>query len=194
VARSRIITNTAVIVSPLILGILLAASNFTLARENRRLSGLAHYYASLRHTPEGAVLPELHGKDPDGRDLTISNKDVSQDTLLLVFSPTCPHCKRNWPVWLDLARGAVGQRVVFVNVGGPLPANFAQLYSFDHATVMAETSPETILRYSFLETPITVVMTPDGRSEKVLGGELGATDVAAIRKILTTSQAEGGVH
>jgi hypothetical protein len=59
---------------------------------------------------------------------------------------------------------------------------------------MAETSPETILRYSFLETPITVVMTPDGRSEKVLGGELGATDVAAIRKILTTSQAEGGVH
>jgi thiol-disulfide isomerase/thioredoxin len=104
--------------SPLILGILLAASNFTLARENRRLSGLAHYYASLRHTPEGVVLPDLGGKDPEGRDLTISYKDVNRDTLLLVFSPTCPHCRRNWPVWHDLARGAEGKRVVFVNVGG----------------------------------------------------------------------------
>ena len=191
-ARSRILSNTAVILSPLILGILLAASNFTLARENRRLNGLAHYYASLRHTPEGVVLPDLHGRDPDGRDLTISYSNVNQDTLLLVFSPTCPHCKRNWPVWHDLARGAEGKRVVFVNVGGTLPADFAQLYSFDSATVIAQTSPESILKYSFLETPITVVVSPDGHSEKVSSGELGPADVAAFKKLL--AQADPRVH
>jgi thiol-disulfide isomerase/thioredoxin len=182
------------------LGILLAASNFTLARENRRLTGLAHYYASLRHTPEGVALPDLSGKDRDGRDLTISYKDVNQETLLLVFSPTCPHCKRNWPVWLDLARGAGGKRVVFVNVGGALPADFAQVYSFDSAAVMAETSPESILKYSFLETPITIAVSPDGRSEKVSSGELGPADVAAFKKLLArpaiegTSRADPGVH
>lgn len=190
--RSRILSNTAVILSPLILGILLAASNFTLARENRRLSGLAHYYASLRHTPEGVVLPDLGGKDPEGRDLTISYNDVNRETLLLVFSPTCPHCRRNWPVWHDLARGAEGKRVVFVNVGGALPAGFAQLYSFDSAAVMAETSPESILKYSFLETPITIVVSPGGRSEKVSSGELGSADVAAFKKLL--AQTDPGVH
>ena len=76
--------------SPLILGILLAASNFTLARENRRLNGLAQYYASLRHTPEGVVLPDLHGKDAEGRELTISYKDVNRDASAGVLAHLPP--------------------------------------------------------------------------------------------------------
>jgi thiol-disulfide isomerase/thioredoxin len=164
--------TTFLVVPPLLLGVLLAASNWRLIRENRQLSDTARYYASLRHTPEGVSLPDLHGKDLEGHDLTISYQNVQQPTLLLVFSPTCPHCKRNWPEWLDLARNAKDKRVVFVNVGGPLPPNFSQLYSFDSGTVMAETSPETVLKYSFFEFPMTILISPNGRSEKVQVGEL----------------------
>jgi hypothetical protein len=57
---------------------------------------------------------------------------------------------------------------------------------------MAQTSPESILKYSFLETPITIVVSPDGRSEKVSSGELGAADVAAFKKLL--AQTDPGVH
>lgn len=176
----RIFSNVAVILPPLLLGVLLAISNWRLVGENRRLNDLARYYGSLRHTAEGARLPELRGKDSQGRDLTISYNEGQPQTLLLVFSPACPHCKRNWPVWLDLARGAKGKRIVFVNIGGTLPPGFSQVFSFDSATVLAETNPESILQYSLFETPITVLVSPEGRSEIVRAGELGQADVNAI--------------
>jgi hypothetical protein len=181
----RIFSNSAVMLPPLVLGVLLAASNWRLVRENRRLGDLAHYYASLRHTAEGVALPDLRGKGIDEQDFTISYRNVNQRTLLLAFSPTCPHCKRNWPLWLDLARGAKGARVVFANVGGAIPPNFAQVYSFDSATVMAQTDPESILKYALLETPITILVSPDGHVEKVWAGELGPSDVAQARKLLS---------
>lgn len=169
--------------APLVLGVLLAISNVRLTRENRRLSDLARYYSSLRHTRSGVKLPDLHGTGLDGRDLTIPVNDGKRDTVLLVFSPTCPHCKRNWPVWLDLVRGAAADRVAFVNVGPPLPVNFSQLYSFDTAAVMSQTSPETVLAYSFLEFPLTILMSPDGRTQKVWVGELSSADVAEIKQL-----------
>ena len=180
----RIFSNSAVILPPLIAGVLLAASNFVLLRENRRLDGLARYYSSLRHPAEGTTLPELRGQGTDGRDVTISYADATQQTLLLVFSPTCPHSKRNWPAWQDLARKADHTRVVFVNVGGALPPNFSQLYSFDSGTVLARTDPGSILKYSILETPLTVLVSPGGHCEKVWAGELGPSDLAeAARRV-----------
>ena len=176
-----------VILPPLLLGILLAVTNWRLVRENKQLSATAQYYASLRHTPMGVKLPDLHGKGLDGQDLTISYKDVNQETLLLVFSPTCGHCKRNWPAWLDLARGAAGKRVVFVNVGGPLPPQFSQSYSFDSETVVAEASPQSILQYSLFEFPMTILVSADGHSEKVWVGEMASREVASIKKLLAWS-------
>jgi hypothetical protein len=177
------LSTAAVIVPPLLLGSLLAVSNWRLVRENRRLGAEVHFYESLRHTQVGAALPDLHGKGVDGQELTISYRDVSRRTLLMVFSPTCPHCKRNWPEWLDAARSAPDNRVVFVNVGGPLPANFSRLYSFDSAAVMAQASPESILQYSLLEFPLTILVSPAGRAERVWVGELAPSDVADIKKL-----------
>ena len=178
--------NRALIVFPLVLGVLLALSNWRLIRENQRLSNTAKYYASLRHTPTGVALPDLRGKDLDGRDLTISYKDRTQDTLLLVFSPTCLHCKRVWPVWLSLVQEMGAQHVVFVNVGGPIPPGFSQFYSFDSAAVMAQTSPESVLKYSLFEFPITILMSPDGRSKKVWTGEIGPSQAPEITNSLTS--------
>ncbi|HEX3743977.1 MAG TPA: hypothetical protein VHW09_08600 [Bryobacteraceae bacterium] len=180
----RIFSNTAIVLPPVLLGLLLAASNWRLVQENRRLDATAQYYASLRHTPEGVALPALQGKDAGGRDLTISYGNGNRRTLLLVFSPICPHCKRTWPAWLSLAKAAKDTRTVFVNVGGAIPANFAQVYSFDSAEVLGQTNPESVLRYSLLETPITIVVSPDGHSQKVWAGELAPSDIAAARAIL----------
>lgn len=177
--------DLALLLPPLLLGVLLAASNWRLVRENKRLSDTAQYYASLRHTPTGVQLPDLRGKGVDGQDLNISYKDANQETLLFVFSPTCPHCRRNWPVWLDLAKEAKGKRVAFVNVGGPLLPEFSQSYGFDSATLMAETNPATIPKYSLFEFPLTILVSPDGHSQKVWVGEIGSTEVADIKKTLS---------
>jgi hypothetical protein len=187
--NSRAFSNAVVVLPTLLLGTLLAISNWRLVRENRRLGDEAHFYESLRHTPIGVLLPDLHGKGLDGRDLTISYQDVNRKTLLMVFSPTCPHCKRNWSHWLDVATSAPETRVVFVNVGGPLAPNFSQVYSFDSATVVAQASPETILKYSLLEFPLTILVSPAGRAEKVWVGELAPSDIADMKKF---TQPPGG--
>jgi hypothetical protein len=59
------------------------------------------------------------------------------------------------------------------------------LYSFDSAAVIAETSPESIVQYSLLEFPITILMSPDGHSEKVWVGELGSAEVTDIKKSMS---------
>ena len=104
------------VLAPLILGTLLAFSNWRLIRENRELSATAHYYASLRHTLAGVQVPAIHGKDLAGHDIDIAYRNGNRQTLLFVFSPTCPHCKRNWPAWLDLVKASPDKRIVFANV------------------------------------------------------------------------------
>lgn len=165
------------VLAPLILGTLLAFSNWRLIRENRELSATAHYYASLRHTLAGVQVPAIHGKDLAGHDIDIAYRNGNRQTLLFVFSPTCPHCKRNWPAWLDLVKASPDKRVVFANVGGTLPPNFSEVYSFDSATVLASTSPETVLAYSLFEFPLTILISPTGRTESVKVGELSRDDV-----------------
>ena len=50
---------------------------------------------------------------------------------------------------------------------------------------MAEASPESILHYSLFEFPLTILVSPDGRSEKVWVGEIGSTELADIEKTLS---------
>jgi hypothetical protein len=135
----------------------------------------------------------LRGKDLNGRDITISYGAAGPETLLFVFSPTCPHCKRNWPAWLDLAKSAKGQRVVFANVGPPVPPDFANVYGFGSAEVMAQTDADSILKYSLFEFPITLLVSPDGRSEKVWVGELSGEDASTIKRILARDGAAAHV-
>ena len=69
-----------------------------------------------------------------------------------------------------------------MNVGGTLPPNFAEVYSFDSATVLTSTSPETVLSYSLFEFPLTILISPTGRSEKVKVGELSDDDVNSFTR------------
>ena len=75
---------------------------------------------------------------------------------------------------------------MFVNIGGPLPPEFSGLYGFDSASVVAATYPESILRYSLFESPLTILMSPEGQAERVWVGELSSTDVANIKKTLAS--------
>lgn len=184
-SKVRISKTALLMVVPLALGLALAVSNWRLVRENRRLSVAASYYASLRYTPTGVKLPNLYGKTIEGQSITISYNDLNRETLMFIFTPSCPHCKRNWPVWLDLAKRAAGKRIVFVNVGASLPSTFSKSYGFGSATVIVQTDPESILKYSFFEFPITLLLSPDGPSKKVWAGEIPSTEVATIEKLLS---------
>jgi hypothetical protein len=144
------------IVSPVLgLGLLLAASNLWLARQNGQLRAEAQYYKEFREPRVGLSPQPLRGQGPDGKDVVVSYPSGGP-TLLLVFSPTCPHCKRNWPVWSRLTSVAKGCRVVYVNAGGKTDSAFRLQHDFGSATLVEHPDPQSVLDYSLFQTPMTI--------------------------------------
>jgi hypothetical protein len=126
----------------------------------------------------------LRGKALDGQDITISYSDTAKETLMLVFSPTCGYCRRNWPIWSQLTSEAKDKRIVYVNIGGTISSGFTQQNSFGSAMVVASTTPQSILEYNLRVTPITLYLSPRGRVERVWSGEMSNSDLTEARNLL----------
>lgn len=167
------------------LGLMLAASNMFTMRENQRLRNLIELQRGPLYPQVGTNLPELRGQDIYGRPITISFASSSADTLMLVFNPACVHCQRNWPNWSRLVSESAGAQVVFVNVGGALSAAFVQEHKLASATVVARPDRDSLVKYSLLETPITLRISPAGQVLGSWGGELGSSGVSEVKAALT---------
>lgn len=183
--NSRGVAYTASLAVVLVVGVLLSLTNVLLIRKNQSLRAEADYFRSLQHTQIGIKLPALRGKDREGRDFTVSYPEAGAPTLIFVFTPNCTFCRRSWSKWLELAR-TTKSRVVFVNVGGPLNADFIRQQGFGNAIVVTSVEPESILKYGFYETPITLLVSPAGVSEKVWSGEIGPSRFKEIQDALGT--------
>jgi hypothetical protein len=168
------------------LGLLLAASNVWLVRENGQLRVEVQYYRAFREPRVGLKPPSLRGQGLDGKDVVVSYPSGSA-TLLLVFSPTCPHCKRNWPVWSRLTRLAKDCRVIYVNAGGATDAAFRLQHDFGSATVVEHPDLQSILDYSLFQAPLTIYVSAKGQIERVWSGEIAPPDVAAAEKIIAAT-------
>jgi hypothetical protein len=172
-------TNLVIILASL--GSLLALSNWWVVRENHRLRGEVDSLKSFQHTRVGVRLPPLMGKDLNGQDVSITFPAGNQETLVFAFSPSCGHCRNTWPAWLELARGCQGKRVAFANVGGPL-SEFLKKYQVGDGVLLAHLEPASVLAYHFYETPITLLVAPDGTSKNVWTGEISAARLEEIKK------------
>ena len=164
------------------LGLLLAGSNLWLARQNGQLRAEAQYYREFRSPRIGLKPPPLRGHNPDGQDVVISYQS-GDPTLLLVFSPTCPHCKRNWPVWSRLTQVAKNCRVVYVNVGGDSSASRLE-HNLGAAKLVEGLDPQSVLDYSLFQTPLTIYVSAKGQVEQVWSGEIAPADAAMAEKIV----------
>jgi hypothetical protein len=168
------------------LGLLLAASNLWLVRQNGQLRMETQYYRAFREPRVGLKPPPLRGQGPDGKDVVVSYPSGSA-TLLLIFSPTCPHCTRNWPVWSRLTSLAKGCRVVYVNAGGAANAAFRLQHDFGAATLVEHSDPQSILDYSLFQAPLTIYVSAKGQIERVWVGEIGPPDAAAAEKVIAAA-------
>jgi len=164
------------------IGVLLAITNCKLLIENTALRELAETSEARLHTFPNQKVPPLQGKDLEHRDLNISFAGAGSDTLMFVFSPTCTHCEHTWSNWLDLAKGRATKRNVFVNIGGTLTPTFIAAHPTASGILVAQTEPESILRYNLLVTPITLLVTSDGRCKRVWSGELYGSRLDEVRK------------
>jgi len=97
-------------------------------------------------------------------------------TLLITFSPTCPHCKANHNNWITIAdelRRQGSWRILWVSRD---PVQMTRDYCEDSGIPLAETLADPPYRtYSMLDlkvVPNTVVVNSQGVVEKIWAGEL----------------------
>ncbi len=149
-----------------------------LTRENGRLKeGL--YQASLAAVAGPEVderLPEVPVIDLDGIESVLHFDGQAQDSVVLVFTTTCPACKGNLASWRDLYEHH-GDRYRFVAVGLDEPEatrQYAAQNELPFPVVIPADRPSFQQAYSISSVPQTLVVGADGRVKSVRPGILPA--------------------
>jgi peroxiredoxin len=112
----------------------------------------------------GASLPPLRAKDLNGLPVTLLYGDTDKPTVLYVFKPSCPWCKKNEDSIRSLVREA-GERYRFVALSLSSDGLKDYLHAYDSgiATVYTEVAEDTQTQYRLWSTPTTLVISPRGR-------------------------------
>ena len=144
--------------------------------------------SSASHRPDlpaealrpGDRLEPFEVLDASGAPVRIEFGEASPNTLLLVFSSTCPACERNMPTWNELLTQPLPKdwRVVAIQTDDgthatPLPFT---VYGVDRA------HPAPLDRVPFV--PATVVVAPTGEVLSSWFGILSDDDRAALEQKL----------
>jgi peroxiredoxin len=128
----------------------------------------------------GATIPSLVVADATGTrvDLALTG---SQPTVLYVFSPQCGWCDANKASIEALSRQARGRyRVVGLSLtDNGLAAHLSnQPFSFP---VYRNPTPDAVAAYRLDATPQTILLSPDGRVERVWQGAYAGRQHASIQ-------------
>ena len=147
-----------------------------LARENRQLEERL-YQSSVAAAggPEiDALLPELSVTELDGVESVLAFDGLAHDSVVLVFTTTCPACKRNLEHWRDLHEN-FGDRYRFVAVSLDPPEatrRYTEQNDLPFRVVMPADRSAFQRAYGITSVPQTLVVGTDGRLKDVQPGVL----------------------
>jgi peroxiredoxin len=108
------------------------------------------------------------------REINLVSKS-SRGSVIMTFSPTCPHCIQNQEGWGILAAQlkSAGWRVVWVS-RDPLDMTrkYCKAHGIDSSDVIADPTSRTHDQLDLGVVPFTMVVDADGTIQQVWGGEL----------------------
>ena len=173
-----------------IINLLLIRQNLDLRRQ--LAAGARTLDLTTNFLKPGDVVEAVTANDLDGRPYQLEYKQGGRRHLLLFFSPNCPYCEQQSPLWRDLLNtvdsnrftvlGVVSdkedRRVVSAHAEGagyfktktPLPIVF-----FDN---------ESLGIYKLTATPTTLVIDKDGRVEHAWVGRWDKTQASEVAAAL----------
>jgi len=141
----------------------------------------------------GDVVTSVTATDLDGRPYQLEYKKDGRQRLLLFFSPNCPYCQQQSPLWRDLLNKVDGNR--FTVIGVVSDREDKQLVSAhaDGAGYFKTKTPlpllffdsESLGSYKLTATPTTLLINENGRVEHAWVGkwdDTKAMEVAAALK------------
>lgn len=179
------------ILSLCIVNLLLIKQNFDLRKQ--LAAGARTLDLTTNVLRPGDIVSAVTAIDLDGRPYELGYKKDGRHRLLLFFSPNCPYCEQQSPLWRELLDKVDGNR--FAVVGVVSDKENPQLVSAhaDGAGYFKTKTPlpivffddESLGTYKLTATPTTLVINHDGKVEHAWVGkwdESRASEVAAILK------------
>jgi peroxiredoxin len=141
----------------------------------------------------GDVVTSVTATDLDGRPYQLEYKKDGRQRLLLFFSPNCPYCQQQSPLWRDLLNKVDSNRFTVIGVVSDREDKRLVSAHADGAGYFKTKTPlpllffdsESLGSYKLTATPTTLLINEDGRVEHAWIGkwdETKAMEVAAALK------------
>src|SRR5215212_3336854 len=140
----------------------------------------------------GDVVTSVTASDLDGRPYQLEYKKDGRQRLLLFFSPNCPYCQQQSPLWRDLLNKVDGNR--FTVIGVVSDREDKQLVSAhaDGAGYFKTKTPlpllffdsESLGSYKLTATPTTLLINENGRVEHAWVGRWDETKTMEVATAL----------
>lgn len=178
----------AVIVLAITSGLLLVV-NHKLQVQNSQLEKQYHALSSTEGPPVGSNIASLHGKSIFGQEMTVDLSQSNSGTLLLILSPTCPHCKANFHNWKGILPLVPANQVVWVDVTGTANAAYLSSVAIPASAKVIRLDAQDRSRYNLFATPTTIWLGPHGVVKKEWAGELQTEDMTQLRNALQSQGA-----
>ena len=159
----------------MIVVVLMGAEILYLIVQNRRLVRLleaaSHSFETLS---EGATVRSLDARDINGIDVNLNYGESEPRTLLMWFSPTCASCEANQEFWNELYRDNKSEDLCFLGICAcdPEEATWAASEYDLQFTIMSTSDPSTIEDYKGNVLPQTILISPQGKVQRVWPGSL----------------------
>jgi len=113
--------------------------------------------------------------------------DARHAHLLLVMSPDCPYCEKNWPRWDALVKRLAPEvDVTYFDVTG----KFDRKVSADHNIrddQLISAPLDSAIRARIMGTPTTLLIGSDGTVKRIWQGVLSETEVGDVLAMATRS-------
>lgn len=169
---------------------LLAGSNVVLLQVNRRLTTAFEEYRGRHEIQLGDIVPPLRGLDANGEALEVSyGLADKRPTLIIAFRPGCPYCAENWPLWSKLLDSIdpTATRVVAIETSGTLTPEYVATHGLERIPTFRSLEFRSGQGYKIQYVPTTMLVSPEGRLERIWSGVLNADAMKTIHQALKTS-------
>jgi peroxiredoxin len=173
-----------------LVNLLLIKQNFGLRQQlterGKKMDATAN---SLR---DGEVVAPIVGTDLNGRPYELTYKGDGRRHLLLFFSPNCPYCVQQAPLWRDVLNNIDNNRFSVVGVVRDGEDNRSVSAHAEEAGYFRTKTPlpvvffsdESLARYKLMATPTTILIGDNGRIEHAWVGKWDETKANEVSSAL----------
>ena len=169
-----------------ILNLLLIRQNFSLRKQ---LNGAGRIEASANSLKPGeTVRTPIAGTDLKGQPYQMEYGNDGKRHLLLFFSPSCPYCMQQGPIWADVLNLIDSSRFEVVGIVGDredkqkVASHADGLGYFKTRTVLPVVfvNDQMLARYKLAATPTTLLIDNTGKVEHAWVGKWDKSKMAEV--------------